>query len=145
MIRRPPRSTLTDTPFPYTTLFRSQHQVLDTYAPTPRSIKPRFVRRNHPRFHRHVRVDDCAVCNGLRSLMHVHEVAHAMPRAMTVVRTRLPNGHAGDGVQQGGHGAAREDCLRPGDHAFEHGSVIAPLFDARSEEHTSELQSLMRI
>src|SRR3546814_6090812 len=27
-----------------------QHQVLDTYAPTPRSIKPRFVRRNHPRF-----------------------------------------------------------------------------------------------
>src|SRR3546814_14696398 len=24
MIRRPPRSTLTDTPFPYTTLFRSE-------------------------------------------------------------------------------------------------------------------------
>src|SRR3546814_4715072 len=27
MIRRPPRSTRTDTLFPYTTLFRSQHQV----------------------------------------------------------------------------------------------------------------------
>src|SRR3546814_6284122 len=26
MIRRPPRSTLTDTLFPYTTLFRSDHQ-----------------------------------------------------------------------------------------------------------------------
>src|SRR3546814_18527390 len=26
MIRRPPRSTRTDTPFPYTTLFRSLHQ-----------------------------------------------------------------------------------------------------------------------
>src|SRR3546814_20409371 len=25
MIRRPPRSTRTDTPFPYTTLFRSRH------------------------------------------------------------------------------------------------------------------------
>src|SRR3546814_13514804 len=32
MIRRPPRSTLTDTPFPYTTLFRSdvgRHNALD--------------------------------------------------------------------------------------------------------------------
>src|SRR3546814_11174055 len=66
-----------------------QHQVLDTYAPTPRSIKPRFVRRNHPRFHRHVRVDDCAVCNGLRSLMHVHELAHAMPRAMRSEERRV--------------------------------------------------------
>src|SRR3546814_17530237 len=27
MIRRPPRSTLTDTLFPYTTLFRSRHRV----------------------------------------------------------------------------------------------------------------------
>src|SRR3546814_13764961 len=31
MIRRPPRSTRTDTPFPYTTLFRSQ--VHQAYAP----------------------------------------------------------------------------------------------------------------
>src|SRR3546814_11201966 len=29
MIRRPPRSTRTDTLFPYTTLFRSLHKVLD--------------------------------------------------------------------------------------------------------------------
>src|SRR3546814_13454069 len=29
MIRRPPRSTRTDTLFPYTTLFRSHHPVLD--------------------------------------------------------------------------------------------------------------------
>src|SRR3546814_11965232 len=28
MIRRPPRSTRTDTLFPYTTLFRSRHQVV---------------------------------------------------------------------------------------------------------------------
>src|SRR3546814_12602852 len=29
MIRRPPRSTRTDTLFPYTTLFRSSHQMKD--------------------------------------------------------------------------------------------------------------------
>src|SRR3546814_16551666 len=28
MIRRPPRATRTDTPFPYTTLFRSLHDVV---------------------------------------------------------------------------------------------------------------------
>src|SRR3546814_9004519 len=35
MIRRPPRSTRTDTLFPYTTLFRSVHEgfVVNPYAP----------------------------------------------------------------------------------------------------------------
>src|SRR3546814_12056444 len=33
MIRRPPRSTRTDTLFPYTTLFRTRHP-----APTPRRV-----------------------------------------------------------------------------------------------------------
>src|SRR3546814_14523441 len=33
MIRRPPRSTRTDTLFPYTTLFRSVSPVLQIYAP----------------------------------------------------------------------------------------------------------------
>src|SRR3546814_5278074 len=32
MIRRPPRSTRTDTLFPYTTLFRSQHRQLRRHA-----------------------------------------------------------------------------------------------------------------
>src|SRR3546814_20603610 len=32
MIRRPPRSTRTDTLFPYTTLFRSQHLTTDPIA-----------------------------------------------------------------------------------------------------------------
>src|SRR3546814_17168863 len=31
MIRRPPRSTLTDTLFPYTTLFRSRHDQSDRF------------------------------------------------------------------------------------------------------------------
>src|SRR3546814_20217152 len=37
MIRRPPRSTLTDTLFPYTTLFRSSHGFAGAYAGTSHS------------------------------------------------------------------------------------------------------------
>src|SRR3546814_16317973 len=36
MIRRPPRSTRTDTLFPYTTLFRSQHAALRRRPESPR-------------------------------------------------------------------------------------------------------------
>src|SRR3546814_6934648 len=75
MIRRPPRSTRTDTLFPYTTLFRSQR-------------------------------------GG-----HVHGVADR---------------DAGDGVRAM-HAPAEAIALRRGEHLI------------RSEEHTSELQSLMRI
>src|SRR3546814_9137848 len=85
MIRRPPRSTRTDTLFPYTTLFRSTHPV------------QRFGR-------------------GQR---------HA-GRRDTVERAR-----------GAGAGRCRRARIRRG-HAGGH-----PY--ARSEEHTSELQSLMRI
>src|SRR3546814_1241879 len=84
MIRRPPRSTRTDTLFPYTTLFRSVH--------------------------------------GVRGMVHV-----------------LPNGWTG-----GGNGPAKQN-------EFQHLCFLSdrdersPAMDQqRSEEHTSELQSLMR-
>src|SRR3546814_6038443 len=38
MIRRPPRSTRTDTLFPYTTLFRSAYARPKTYRPWPRAL-----------------------------------------------------------------------------------------------------------
>src|SRR3546814_20422673 len=41
MIRRPPRSTLTDTLFPYTTLFRSSLAKIQTLLPQKRSIPSR--------------------------------------------------------------------------------------------------------
>src|SRR3546814_13446583 len=85
MIRRPPRSTRTDTLFPYTTLFRS------------------------------VRGGD----------------GH---RAHLGTDVRIDIGHRGDAVEQRAQvepGAADEDRQPP--------RVV------RSEEHTSELQSLMRI
>src|SRR3546814_16297655 len=52
MIRRPPRSTRTDTLFPYTTLFRS-------LAPDSRS--PRCVRRNTVRIRRQAAIAACLV------------------------------------------------------------------------------------
>src|SRR3546814_5612692 len=93
MIRRPPRSTRTDTLFPYTTLFRSEP--LGSLDP----VSDRASRENQPgRGDRH-RADGAPFL---------------VPR------------HALPGVQGGEHRS------RPG---------IA----LRSEEHTSELQSLMRI
>src|SRR3546814_17742275 len=81
MIRRPPRSTRTDTLFPYTTLCRS---------PAPGPCPPRGMARP------------------------------ASDGSATMTRLR----------QAGGVGIVADD-----------GTVYA----ARSEEHTSELQSLMRI
>src|SRR3546814_6573401 len=85
MNRRPPRSTRTDTLFPYTTLFRSRRQAA---LHRPDSGDPRD------------------------------------PRGI---------GGACDGLSSGGTGF--RDHHRFGHHAK----------SARSEEHTSELQSLMRI
>src|SRR3546814_7249593 len=87
MIRRPPRSTRTDTLFPYTTLFRSQPEV------------------------RQVAADDLGQRGGDEQQQGFHSVLSdrgnlAMPDDLSRLRARR--------------------C-------------------ARSEEHTSELQSLMRI
>src|SRR3546814_4259112 len=82
MIRRPPRSTRTDTLFPYTTLFRSRPNV-------------------------------CESCADERAGPHA---------------CRGAGGHAG--IQCGRRTRARG---------------VEPAGHHRSEEHTSELQSLMRI
>src|SRR3546814_9691750 len=92
MIPRPPRSTLTDTLFPYTTLFRS---------------------------HWHA----CHACRA-------SEGNGNDGRAGDAYFDRHESRHVQDGpFENGGHGS------------FE--NVDAD--EARSEEHTSELQSLMRI
>src|SRR3546814_7407895 len=90
MIRRPPRSTRTDTLFPYTTLFRSMTDFLDNAdVRTPLML---YL------FHR---IDK--LLTGERTIIAVDEFWKAL-----------------------------------GDDAFRS-------FAKRSEEHTSELQSLMRI
>src|SRR3546814_5697059 len=87
MIRRPPRSTRTDTLFPYTTLFRSARRIRTRKGPRRQDL-----RRDH--------------------------------RLRLQLRWR-PR-HASESGNDGRHDAARARRRR-------------------SEEHTSELQSLMRI
>src|SRR3546814_10574835 len=97
MIRRPPRSTRTDTLFPYTTLFRSGGgEGVD--APRPRAHRRR---------------------NGARTVSGNDALARAALRAEAVQWFNLER--SGD--------MTVDDELR---------------FLERSEEHTSELQSLLR-
>src|SRR3546814_10605843 len=97
MIRRPPRSTRTDTLFPYTTLFRSPDQIHGA----------------------------CRSASG---------------RAEPGLEQFIDGGgaHRIKARHQDGGNKPRAD--QRADHARQIG-IIAP----RSEEHTSELQSLMRI
>src|SRR3546814_8831221 len=109
MIRRPPRSTRTDTLFPYTTLFRSIGPVGNDQRLTRLAAHQRaqFARRRG-------RVEHVPSFGW--------EVADAQYKAVAE--------HRADPEQMIGEPA----------------SVGVLLFDpSRSEEHTSELQSLMRI
>src|SRR3546814_7281903 len=92
MIRRPPRSTRTDTLFPYSTLFLSLRQVVD-------------------RLQHHL---------ADRPVLPV-------PRASRLAEDQVETGVAQDAHAGAVRWISREEVAR------------------RSEEHTSELQSLMRI
>src|SRR3546814_2471476 len=94
MIRRPPRSTRTDTLFPYTTLFRSGLADLQ--------CRERLLQRGGQLPHRNIVARHDLRAQRLRDLV--------------------------------GGAAARDRARRRGEFARQ-----------RSEEHTSELQSLMRI
>src|SRR3546814_9848283 len=89
MIRRPPRSTRTDTLFPYTTLFRSSR---------------------------------------LRSCLHPQQFADDLEATEDQQTDPAGGQHADDDARQHQHAVALDLAER-----------------GRSEEHTSELQSLMRI
>src|SRR3546814_982505 len=120
MIRRPPRSTRTDTLFPYTTLFRSAHARAAHEAertppqpdrhPLPRPFRTAKVRPPPP-------ADETCVAAETSGGRDRRPDAPALPAASVLRRYRAPTCRAP---------ACRR---RP---------------DRRSEEHTSELQSLMR-
>src|SRR3546814_1683492 len=97
MIRRPPRSTLTDTLFPYTTLFRSEL--------------------------------------GIGEVAGVHLLGDLALEVVALVDEFLV------GVVAVGLEAGDDLFLLP----FVEGDGLQDHALARSEEHTSELQSLMRI
>src|SRR3546814_1511607 len=93
MIRRPPRSTRTDTLFPYTTLFRSAFDEV--------RVGQDDLFQAHGQFELRIVLDPQFLEHFVAGLLH--------------------------------DGGARVAVL------------VDPVTEARSEEHTSELQSLMRI
>src|SRR3546814_2638815 len=115
MIRRPPRSTRTDTLFPYTTLFRSE----------PGQIILR-TRLNPPWAEIHVEDNGGGIPENVRKRIFepfftTKEVGQGTGLGLSVSYFIITNNHQGQMEVQchTGHG--------------------------RSEEHTSELKSLMRI
>src|SRR3546814_9934221 len=121
MIRRPTRSTRTDTLFPYTTLFRSD--LLHVAVPESGG-----------------EVAGVIATEGFRPAAIRARIALGQDaRPCLQVRTRLERLFVG--IE-----AVLVEVL-PVDLCQAHGKVVAALFEHanRSEEHTSELQSLMRI
>src|SRR3546814_4724071 len=114
MIRRPPRSTRTDTLFPYTTLFRSNG--VDKCRSHPLNEEMTVFKA----------LDEKTLVAGQ---IAPADLAAAKALGVTTVINNRPDGEAPDQPR---------------------GSEIAEAAQAaglgyRSEEHTSELQSLMRI
>src|SRR3546814_10347893 len=109
MIRRPPRSTRTDTLFPYTTLFRSAH-CKPAHCIAVEADVDQLVGRDAPQILEHGALLDSeqrrAIGMGLAAVKALARAARPAHRPL-------------------------HRCRRP--------------FMRRSEEHTSELQSLMRI
>src|SRR3546814_2862887 len=110
MIRRPPRSTRTDTLFPYATLFRSEFGQENIRA---NIISPGLIDSS-----------------GAQALFQ----DPAVTRAFT---ERLPMKRAGTTREI----ASVATFLASEASSFTTGAIVP----VRSEEHTSELQSLMRI
>src|SRR3546814_9550310 len=117
MIRRPPRSTLTDTLFPYTTLFRS---------PWPADHDVRVSRRTRPG-------DDSGRATG-------HLTAHRVPVALR--STPSPVRRGSDPDRRSTRRCAAVSPERSGGAELPAGGDDHAL---RSAEHTSELKSLMSI
>src|SRR3546814_3187825 len=116
-IRRPPRSTRTDTLFPYTTLFRSRRRARSRSAARDRGAARRN-RRSDRQSGAHAAAQCC--------------------RARPCHRCRVR------GRRRGRFSYSRSSCLPFVLSLSKHRSSLPSLFGSRSEEHTSELQSLMR-
>src|SRR3546814_7586489 len=118
MIRRPPRSTRTDTLFPYTTLFRSAAMVKEA------DIVVRLFQRPDLGRDKGVEFVEIGLQIGRHRKIHHVSPFDPSPRYPTPFVLSLSKGRSFFQRQQ-----------KDG----------ASTSSARSEEHTSELQSLMRI
>src|SRR3546814_9342470 len=121
MIRRPPRSTRTDTLFPYTTLFRSSRSLnrqAKRLPPAERS--PLNDRRSY---------------GGRGSIFQTRQRLFAGIAKSSTSRSPTPRASSST--------ASKSRIPERGSRAFSHASKSRLL--SSSEEHTSELQSLLRI
>src|SRR3546814_9253559 len=126
MIRRPPRSTRTDTLFPYTTLFRSETVEVDVQEAQQRFAEHREKYEDQPG-------DD----DGANR--HRPALLRARARRQAGIDRRAARWIDDDEQSDEGR-----------DEKIDHGCFGAATRSSmtvaiRSEEHTSELQSLMRI
>src|SRR3546814_1717726 len=127
MIRRPPRSTRTDTLFPYTTLFRSgrplkPRQPGETLGIFPDIFAHMLVRQRH---------DEAVDLTGLQFITKRIQPCFIAGHGRNLLRS--------PSLEIGGSLAA----------FYVHGDFLVRITPAshrrtRSEEHTSETQSLMR-
>src|SRR3546814_8372270 len=147
MIRRPPRSTRTDTRFPYTTLFRSSGRHLgDRTADDPdRTGQHRAYRRacqrpaNCPGGRKPCRRGACGmiVAAGIITLLFL--LVFGMPVAFALGIA----GMVGLWLKGGLDMVLGILNYTPLSTTTHYELITVPMF--KSEEHTSELQSLMRI
>src|SRR3546814_10055692 len=124
MLRRPPRSTRTDTLFPYTTLFRSISPLSDLKALW---ILYLFIRRQKPLIV-HTHTPKAGVVGMLAS-----KLAGVPIRLHTVAGLPL--------METSGYKKKVLELVEK--LTYKCATKVYP--NSRSEEHTSELQSLMRI
>src|SRR3546814_2357650 len=143
MRRRPPRSTRTDTLFPYTTLFRSAliHDFPDWY----KILAERdFTYNQIHQPNRNGLLEKDPSVDGIKT-GHTSEAGYCLLTSAVRDGRRLISAVMGTKSW-----AAREqsslELLNYGFRFFDTTSLFGPGKPAqRSEEHTSELQSLMRI
>src|SRR3546814_5957720 len=123
MIRRPPRSTRTDTLFPYTTLFRSRGTIIDVVRRTAEVCFMPLTVGGGVRSAEDAR----ALLLAGADKVSVNSAAVARPEVVADIAGRFGSQCC----------VASVDARRV--------SEGWEVFTHRSEEHTSELQSIMRI
>src|SRR3546814_9248379 len=130
MIRRPPRSTRTDTLFPYTTLFRSAMR-LPLLSPDEEVALAKRWRETQD-----------------QTAMHRLVAPHMRLVIATAVRFRHYGLPLNDLIQEGNLGLMQAAARFEPEREVRFSTYATWWIRAaiqRSEEHTSELQSLMRI
>src|SRR3546814_1086036 len=139
MLRRPPRSTRTDTLFPYTTLFRSRHQ---RHALGP--ARDHLIERELRRFVAIIRTVELGAVEQGAQVVHANSIGGLRLGAIAGAKYLV--------LQPAGGGLYARLGLVGGQELFAFGAVLACLgrrlfgllllHALRSEEPTSELQSL---